>query len=497
MIFLYSRLATIIAGFSTTHGILDFERINLIIQGLLFVTIFGLACGYYFYTYHWSNLEARRIFYFTFGMLGLLVIGKYALFHFRVGYIADRLPFYALPSPKAQNFLWFIFPILVFTLFMVVRERLERLALHTFLAALAAFSSIFTLAVAGMRQGVASIIDPFTRTYWEYTGNLHLITNLKDFLHNYVSLLPQLAAHTSTHPPGYTVILYIFQELFTGNLLALTIALAVTVSAIVWPLFYLWRSLLDEVRARQLVETFIFIPSVVLFTATSMDAFFMLVVWLAIAACYVGWRQSNWLSLVAGLMAAVGLFSNFLFLLLGPLFIFLAIQSLWRIPATERNKRLSRVGLSAVVMLLFFVLLHAWSGYSLWQNFVAAKAANNIAVQSNFVSVVHFFLYAFITLSDFFIYLGPPLAYLIVRHGRKLWSQGPGFIKLGAVMTAYLSLVGVFQGETGRLWLFMTPFYALAGTSLLGEADKKIRSAFLACSFAYLIIIETLFYTYW
>ena len=78
-------------------------------------------------------------------------------------------------------------------------------------------------------------------------------------------------------------------------------------------------------ESRRGLEIFVFLPSVVMFGATSMEVVFLFFTWLAIALIVVGWHRGATVSFIGGLVAAVALFNNFLFLLLGPFFLFLAV----------------------------------------------------------------------------------------------------------------------------------------------------------------------------
>lgn len=350
--------------------------------------------------------------------------------------------------------------------------------------------------MAGVRGGFSSIMDPFTRTGMEYSGNIPLIESVRNFLENYVALIPQLASHSSTHPPGYSLVLYFFHKIFSVGFLGQAILLVAAVGLILVPLYYLWVKLFTEDRARKILPIFIFTPSVVMFTATSMDAFLLLIVWMAVALCFFGWKQSFFLSALGGLAAGVALFSNFLFLLLAPAFLLIIAYTFKTAPRIEWRKIFLRIIASAGAFLLFFGGLYLWSNYSILGNFLAAKAVSDSFVGENFESA-GYLAYLAMNIADFLIYLGLPLVYLVVSGGFGTIKNSHWLFKVGLVNLIFLLVIGVFQGEVERLWLFMVPFFVIGADWATEDDERQIFPAFLALSFFQIIIMQVLFYTYW
>ncbi|OGH69724.1 MAG: hypothetical protein A2754_03590 [Candidatus Magasanikbacteria bacterium RIFCSPHIGHO2_01_FULL_47_8] len=471
------------------------EKLPFIIRGAFFILLF-IVGFYLFYRSRWGKESSlRRMLWVCGGILFSLIAIKFAIFHFVKDYIPDRLIFYVLPSPRAESILWFAAPLIIFAIFLKYRKKIEALPRHQFLGALYLTFILFALSVAGIREGVQSIIDPFTRTFWEYSGYLPFVKNAHDFLGQYTLLNPQIATHMVTHPPGYILFLYFFYKIFSAGLPGLVIALVSSVGLILWPLYYFWKESLGEETARRALQIFIFVPSVVMFTATSMESFFMAVVWLAIISCFLGWKKGNWLALVSGLGMAGALFSNYLFLLLGPFFVWLIWYSL-KISA-NRLKTLLGILYSILAFTLFFVLLERWSGYSIIDNFFVARLANQSAVRSNFESVGKYFVYLFMSLTDFALYLGIPFLCLFFTDTVGSWKKSALWFKVGVAIMAFFLIIGVFQGETARLWLFLTPFFVLGNPYLYNREKESEFNAFLAITVFQIIVIQTLFFTYW
>ena len=473
------------------------SKLPFIILAVFGLGVFVLFFSYFYCLYFWRGKETKRLFLISVGILFLIIFFKYLISYYTSGYIPDRILMYALPSPRLQGLVWLLLPLIIFTAFMRYRRIIETIPKQMFLFSLYIFFVLFTLSVAGIREGFLSIIDPFTRTHWEYTGNLPLISSLKTFFSQYILLQPSLALHSTTHPPGYTVVLYFLSFIFGKGFLGLAIGLVLVVGLVLWPLYYLFNYFLTERQVRRALQLFVFTPSVVLFTATSLDAFLMMIIWLGMALCYIGWKKNFWLAGLGGLCLAGALFSNFLFLLLGPFFLWLLWYLRKNTALNERPWFMIKLLFSFLMFLLFFIGVQLWSGYSILENFFVAKMNNDIAVPSNFESVGRYFIYMAISALDFIIFLGIPYLVLLGSRLPVFGRKASVIVKSGLFILPLFLLIGVFQGETGRLWLFLIPFFILFGSTIFDDDNTKQFSALLALQFFQIIIIQILFFTYW
>lgn len=491
---LFLKLIFKIGGYGSDPLLL--AKMPYILQGLIFLTVFIIIFVYLYHRYFWKNRAAKTMFFWVVGLLSLIVLAKYAINFIAKGYLPDRMIFYGLPSPRAESFWWFILSGIIFAAFLFLRKKIDGLPRWPYLATLYSFFCSFALAVAGIREGFASIADPFTRTYWEYSGNIPLIKSVKYFLENYITLMPQLALHSTVHPPGYSLVLYFFYKIFSVGFLGQAILLVLTAGLVIIPLYYLWVKLFTEIRARKILQIFIFTPGIVMFTATSMDAFLLLVVWVAITLCFLGWKKSAYLAGLGGFAAGVALLSNFLFLLSAPAFLLIIIYIFKTTERVEWRRIFFRILVSAGTFLLFFAGLYFWSHYSIIENFFAARAANQHIVSSNFESLRIYLIYFLMNVVDFTIYLGLPLLLLFISRGKNIFKDNL-FFKIGLVNLAFLLVVGVFQGEVERLWLFMVPFFIILFHEISDDENKPLFSATLALLFFQIIVTQVLFFTYW
>lgn len=484
------KIIAITAGSSNT--IFTSDKIFSILRGLSVVIVFIFLFSYLYYRFFGKGSFLKRIFFWTMVSLGILVIAKFIIFHFYKGYIPDRLLFYAVPSPKAVSIRLFLIPVFVFTTFLFLLEKIKKFSPLIFLLTLWLVFIIFSLSTAMIREGSYSIYEPFTRVHWEYTGNLSLIKNPSSFLHDYDRLNLQLAEHSKTHPPGYTIILYILQKTFRVDFLWLAILVVITGGLFVFPVYYFLREFFTEEQVKQGLPLLIFFPNIVLMGVTSMDFVFMFLVWLALVFLFIGWKRCVGLAFLGGMVTAYAFFSNFLLVLLGPLFLYLFYLA-W---INRGKKAVFSLTVSILGFILFFVIINFFTGYSIINNFFVAQKAQNHAVESNFSSLWIYLTYFIMNITAFVIYLGLPnlIIFFIQKTKRLIYSQINHF---GIYLVLFFSFIGIFQGETERIWLFLTPLFLIPIIDRINNYDVKTTQALSALLVFQVIIIHTLFYTYW
>lgn len=472
------------------------EKLPFILWGLISL-VFGISIFvYWFHKKFWSYPECRKLFWGTCIIFAVIIMGKFGVYFFAKGYIPDRIFMYALPSPRIRSIFWLLIPVGIFIIFFRYRERILTLRRHQFLSVLMLMFVLFSLSVAGIRDGMKSITDPFDRTYWEYTGNLPLVDTAKNFLEDYIFIQDKLALHSITHPPGNTLFLYGLQKIVGVNHLSLTIAFVVVLSGMIPLLYYFWGYFFSEQERRKAIMLYAVTPSIILFSATALDAFFMLLVWLTIITTYVGWRKNIWFALVAGVVAAGALLSNYLFLLLAPFFLWWGWTAYHDTEPPKRVYVLTKILGSLGVFAVFFFMLDKWSGYSIIDNFFIAKQANHGAVPSNYASLGAYLIFLIISATDFLIYVGVPYLYFIYSQRKKEY-KAHWLGKVGMVLFAFLLCLGVFQAETGRLWLFLVPWCIPLMIRVWSSERSKEFDALLILLCFQTIAMQVIFYTYW
>ncbi len=473
------------------------DKIPFILGGLIGLVVLWIFFGMWYWKSFGSDKRLRHLFLATVVILGVFILAKLGVHHFYKDYLGDRWFFYGLPSPRIKGFGWFLLPIGIFSAFFYFRSKIEALSERMFLFVIWFVFVALALSVAGVRDGLLSIVDSLTRTYWEYTGALPFIKGTFSFLHDFISLLPVLPVHVRIHPPGYPLALYFWQELFHVGNLGLAILLVMTAGIVPLVTYFLVKAEAGVARAKRIAMVLIFLPSLVLFSATSMEGLFVGLVWLSLGACYWGWKNNLPLALLGGCFVAYSFFSNFLFALLAPCFVYLLYCLYSDAEKPARKIFLIRVVCTVFVFVLFFVALWKGSGYSIVHNFFIAYGHNNEIVESNFASVITYSSYFLMNVLEFLFYLGIPLVYIFVTSLPQSFIRRSKWFTCGAISLFFFLIIGIFQGEVGRIWLFIAPFFIHFGSSLLEGEDEQSFSAILMLLFLQIMTVQVAFYTFW
>ncbi|OGF62460.1 hypothetical protein A2926_01895 [Candidatus Giovannonibacteria bacterium RIFCSPLOWO2_01_FULL_44_40] len=459
--------------------------------GLGITFLFVVVFTFVYFKFFRENKFAKSLFVFTFLAIFVVAILKLTIFYFfPYGYVSDRLPFYAVPSPKALGIWWMLGALGIFFLFLKFREKIEKLNAFKFLLTLYLIFIAFSISVAAIREGFYSVYEPFTRTRWEYTGDMLLVTSIPEFLRDYVALQPKLTVHASVHPPGYTLILYFFHQYLGAGFAGLAVLIIMLGGFVIFPLYYFLKNFATEDNVRRGLQIFIFVPSFVMMSATSMEAAFLFFSWLAIAILYEGWRRGAFLSFLGGVAAALALFLNYLFALLAPLFLILFFM-------LYKRGIVTRIIPTFFGFLMFFAALYLWTGYSIIENFFVAHGRLYHNVGSNFESAMLYLAYFVMNISAFAVYLGLPNIKALIRGTTDLLRENNFIGSSGAIIVTLIIFLGLFQGEVERLWLFLTPLFILPLIRATENFDKTQFASLLSLLFFQIILTQTLFYTYW
>lgn len=481
------------------------EKTFFIFQGLAAAALFIVIFSYFYYRYFWKNKELKKLFLWCVGLTLVLVLAKYSLNYFQQSYLVERLLFFALPSPRLESLGAFLSAIGIFAVFLRFRAKIEQLPTKYFVLAMTSIFILFTLSVASMRIGIEGISKPFTFHRTEYTGALQFARpiGLKSFLAQYSALVPVLPLHAATHPPGYVVFLYLVERLFQVGDFGLAMAVIVVSAFTVGLLYVFWERLYERDVARRMVQVLIFVPSWVLFTATSMDALNYFLIWLAIVICFLGWKYSYSLSFFAGLAAGYTLFSNYLFVFMLPFFLLLIWFSVKEVNLANKRKVLFRVLTSLCAFVFFFLSLWLWARYSIITNFFVGHAywqaaIIDFSIDNNVDSIKTYFIFSINNLTPFIWYLGAPIVIYLLRNARRTILESDWWFKIGLVILALFAFTGlILGGETERILLFMVPFFLMFRSPLFDKTNTKEFKAVLCLMFFQIMVFQMAFHTYW
>jgi hypothetical protein len=319
-----------------------------------------------------------------------------------------------------------------------------------------------------------NVVRPASSGRLEYLAAMReLRMGIGPFLDRFAELVPTLPLHVAGHPPGLVLLLDV-SGLDSAEAMS---ALTITVGAAATPLLYLLgRRLFDEQTARVAALLSVFVPTALVYGATTADALFAT---LALLSAYflLSLRRSEVL-LGAALVPVAAFFSYALPVVAG-----------WAGIVRWRRDGLRSMLFAALAcgaaLVVFFGLLALLTGFDV----LASIQATHERYFKGVASIRPYAFYFFGSPAAFLVMLGPVAWYA----SRSLGSREITALALAAAIFVTV-LVGYTKAETERIWIFLVPMACLAAARALPE--RHLRPILIVLA-AQAIAIEVLFYTMW
>jgi hypothetical protein len=293
------------------------------------------------------------------------------------------------------------------------------------------------------------------------------------FLRHFPDLLTSLPDQVAGHPPGLLLSLH-WLGLDTPQGAA---ALVIGVGALATPLLYLLaRELTGEAEARVAALLFVFVPTSLLYGATSADALFA-TLGVAAAAGLAARRPAG--RVLGAALLALAAFFSYALLAVG------AWSALvrWRREGIGAALRLAAV--CAAVLATAYLALYLATGFDL----VAAIRATDTNYHAGIARLRPYLFWLFGSPAAYVLMLGP-VAWLAAR---SLAAKEATAVAL-AIVIAISAVGGYTKAETERIWLFLVPFACLAAARSLSARRVPLV---LAAASAQAVLIEIFLYTKW
>ncbi len=369
--------------------------------------------------------------------------------------------------------------VLAASLYAALRLYRARVGPARFGLALLGLTLATRVALNSARGGPSDLYDVFVvrpvgegRT--EYLPALLAIEHgVGPFLERFHSLVATLPVHAAGNPPGLLLTMDALGIDTAQGLAALTIV----VGALATPALYLLaRELFEERVARRAALLFVFVPTSLLYGATSADAMYA-TLGVASAACLAS-RRWSLVALGAALLALSSFFSY-------PLLAIGAWAAIlwWRREGIGKAARVA--ALCGAALLAFYLAIDLFTGF----NLLEVLRATNERYHEGIARLRPYLFYLFGSPAAFLFMLGP-IAWFA---GRGLAARESTAIALWVVV-AVSALAGYTKGETERIWIFLVPFACLAAA---GWARAERLRPILVAMTVQAIAIQALFYTKW
>jgi hypothetical protein len=348
-----------------------------------------------------------------------------------------------------------------------------------FAAATFGLTLVTRLALNVFRGGPGALDQPFVvgragegRT--EFLPGLAFVEHgVGHFLSNFPGITAKLPIQAQGHPPGLLLTMHYLGIDTAAGLAALT----TVVGALATPLLYLLaREITSESEARVAALLFVFVPTSLLYGATSADALFAT---LGVLAA-VGLLARRPASRVLGASAlALAAFFSYALLAVGAWAAFVR----WRREGVGAGLRLAAI--CAAVLVIAFVALDLLTGFDL----VAAIRATDDRYREGIARLRPYAFWFFGSPAAFVLMLGP-IAWLAAR---SLAVKEASAVAV-AIVIAISVIAGYTKAETERIWIFLVPFACLAAARSLPQ--RRVVPVLVAAT-TQAVLIEIFLATKW
>ncbi|HEV7499505.1 MAG TPA: glycosyltransferase family 39 protein [Vicinamibacteria bacterium] len=328
-----------------------------------------------------------------------------------------------------------------------------------------------------------AVLYPYTQPFASYADVPRVETKgPANFLRNFPrrQLNDVMANHSRTHPPGPVLFLWVVSRLFGPGLVPAWLATVLFASLTTIPVFFLARDLYGETAARRALALFLLVPSVILFTTTSMDGpmmvFLVAAIWAFLRATAERARWW-WSAIVSGLALALASFMTYTASYLLLFFGVIAVLAFF----TDRPRfwRIARlVPVAALTCLAFYGALYLAVGYDPIAALQRAVWANNELVGTGHGTFVQ---YLHVSLSNLFAFLfGMGFALVAVwllevkvaAERVRAGEQADLFVLAFPISLLVITFSALYTLEVERIWMFMALMLTLAAGRYL---DDRLR----------------------
>jgi hypothetical protein len=320
--------------------------------------------------------------------------------------------------------------------------------------------------------------------YSEFKKDIPAFTDVRDVLRNYVERMPKLEWYGQHYPPGNLILLMIEKHLGIPGMTKAIVCLFTI--ATVFPLWHLAKALeLDDVATSAALLLFAATTGVLVFPTINTTSLVLfpgtVCLWTLVRALRTGSIPH---AVVCGLSFAFYLFFSFSASILGVLMALTTVLGLFFGAFGIRNVVLT-AAVAGGCVLVPIGLLYAASRFNLIACFIAAVHGHQ-AQQGNegFDDIKRWLLRSTGNVVAYTMSIVPlmVLAAGAVRHPPAKAPADGGlnaaralFIAL-PVTVAVAGFSGLFYVETERIWIFLTPVFALAaGYELTRRSESEGR----------------------
>lgn len=331
----------------------------------------------------------------------------------------------------------------------------------------------------------------------DYYQNALEVDDLKRFLLSFDQRIFFHRLHTRTHPPG-PVIFHVLLNKISGQNLIFNGLTMIFLSTALFLIVYKISSFFKSPHKNLLLLLLFSSPGYLLYAATSMDAVFAILIALSI---YYLLHLATEFSLKNIILAGLCCFMAFFFTYAS---VIIPLFSLFFILFEKfRNKKFIYSQLIiALIIVLIYGILYLLTGFQPVASFWAARNFNTMLMPDIFMTLKRYLFSTSANFIEYIIFLGPAIVVLLIINLIYIIKQKKSinlFYYLSFLLPMFLlNIAGIYKtgqysGETGRIWLFLTPL--IIGGIIIN--NKKVLEFAVFLSFFQTLIMQLVFNTYW
>jgi len=317
-----------------------------------------------------------------------------------------------------------------------------------------------------------------------YYNDAEHIKEVGTFLKTYTQNIPSFGMHSQTHPPGPILFFYYIKtavEHISPNFNPATVAgfaIVLLSSLTILPLYFFVRLISNEKAAVISILLYSIVPSVVLFTP-EFDQVYPLFLMLILLTYLLGMKSKNYLYfLLSGLILAFATFFSFLYISV-PVMLLILCGTLYPLRSSTAPVfyRIKNFVLSNLILIAGFVLPNLIYAFVFNSNIYSIYQGTMVFHQ-RFLATTTYRTWVFFNLYDFAIFLGIPLAIILIfALGKEIFN----LINRAGIDVAFwlftltiliLDLTGKNRGEVARIWIFLVPMAVAAATSYIAKSKN-------------------------
>lgn len=451
------------------------------------------------------------------GLVYLLLVCGFWVLGFEAIY-QHVTPFYALIRPallQGGNLIWHVQSLIVlgvalyFTFKGIEKFRLldesppDAKTQRRFMAWCFLLAVVVPISVAMMRGGLEGIAGAYSRVGYEYNSDIGVGGSIRGLFSDFEKYHQFLSMHAKVHPPGPIAILWLMSYVVGTSPLMLSFATILFGASSVIP-FYLWmRDLFDVRTAVHSTLLYVFVPTIVLFTATSADITFMP---FTVTMLFLFWRSisrgSFRYALAAGAVYALCSLISFSLISIGAFF---GLVGLWKLKSSETRLHVLVTASGMIIGLVathFFV--YFWSDFNVFEVFELSKKQFDTDQGNLDILAPRFpaWTFKFVNPMCWFYFAGIPVSVLAFK---QLFARSSDhrslFIIIGITLFA-LDMLYLARGEGERSAMYIMPFivipagYYLSQVSLKNNSTQAFRVTLIFLALQ-CWLSEAILYTYW